>query len=363
MGLKLKRTLYRFENYSVKKLFNYYVIEATGKDAFLTESESLESLYKEFIDFGKTLYLNIENIKYFSRIFIKKREKIRIMPVSFNGKNRNDVIYKNEFDLHEDLEPNTNHVIFINDYDSLFQDKNITDVIINFCKQNGLPYFENLEKDTIEEGNQTDLPLCVRVKDLIFTSITVYLLTELKKILDTDLDDLNKKKLNKLMGFDTIQDKKKYIDEFNYYVESLKEEFSLYISAYKNYATPIISNTNDGYIETTNLVQSLTYYFLNCIYWNSDSFKICCRCLQPTSNTIKNLCESCFDEDPNFNERLKRKTLNDNCRDLVGRLRELNNKELNQLVDETTAVKTHFKDSSKKDEKMLFELCKKYKLI
>ena len=67
MGLKLKRTLYRFENYSVKKLFNYYVIEATGKDVFLTESESLENLYKEFIDFGKTLYLNIENKQHLIR--------------------------------------------------------------------------------------------------------------------------------------------------------------------------------------------------------------------------------------------------------------------------------------------------------
>lgn len=363
MKLNLKRIGYTFENYTLKKLFNYYVIEGFGNESYNTKIEDLETKFKELCNFGKKLYLQIEGIDYFSKIFIKKRKDMKIVFLSLKGNNTYEEKINIDFNLCDDLEPNTNHVIKIKNYDKLIEDKLIFDLIIDFCHKNGLPYYENIDKEIIEESHNNNVPLTIRVKDLIFTSITIYLLAEIKKIIDTKLNKNDKLHLNNIMGFDELQEDKIYVEEFNYYIKCFQEEFHLYISSYKQYNSPIINNLNENYIETNNLVQAITYYFLNCLYLNSSTFYICHRCSIPTPKLTKNLCSSCFNEDPNFHKNNTRNNLNNSCKILVGKLKELNKEEINEQINKTNAVKSCFKDSSKNDEMLLMELCKKFKIL
>jgi len=363
MRLNLKRNVYTFENYNLKKIFNYYIIEGFGNESYNTKNEDLETKFKELCNLGKKLYLQIEGIDYFSKIFIKKRKDMKIVLLSLKGTNTFEEKNNIDFNLYDDIEPNTNHVIKIKNYDKLIEDKLIFDLIIDFCHKNGLPYYENIDKELIEESHNNGISLAVRAKDLIFTSITIYVLAEIKKIIDTKLNKNDKLHLNNIMGFNELQEVKIYVEELNYYIKCFKQEYYLYISSYKQYNSQIINNLNENYIETNNLVQAIVYYFLNCVYLNSTIFNICHRCSIPTIRLTKNLCSSCFNEDPNFHKNNTRNNLNNSCKILVGKLKELNNEEINKQINNTNAIKSCFKDSSKNDEMLLIELCKNSKIL
>lgn len=362
MSLNLKRKRYKFEKYTFKNMFNYYVIEGSGQENFYTTVEKLETVYKDFISLGKKLYLRIENINYFSNVFIKKREMLRINLISLKGENFIYDFNNSDFNYLDDLEPDTNHVIYIKEYDKLINDTFLINIIIDFCKDNDLPYYENIDQDLIIESSNNNLPLAIRAKDLIFTSITIFLLSEIKKILDTKLTKNDKIHLNQIMRFNRIEEDTVYRDEFKHYINNLEQEYRLFISTYKNYTTCITSNLKENYIETNNLVQALTYYFLNCVYLNNTTFNLCHRCSAPSVKLTQNLCDDCFKEAPNFDKNNTRNELNNRCKILVNKLRVLEKVDIEELINNTSAVKSNFKDSSKKDEKLLLELCEKYQI-
>lgn len=331
----LRKKTYFYEDYKFKRINNYYIIEGSGKLIYKERIFNLEDVFKDYCRLGKDLFLCIENIDFFSRIFLKspKNYNIVLLPYSFEtGGSKNSFLTSplQTLNFGDSPNPNNNGIIEVRNYDDLINNSKVISLLLNFCRKYGIPYYENLEESMILEGITSSIPLTINIKDFLLTAITIYLLNEVKNMIDSRSRKNSIKNLIKLMTLPSNSTEEDVISRFNSYLNSFKELYAQELSSYKSYTTPIYtSNKGKSTIRTINLVQALSYYYLNTIELRG-KFDICSKCGIPTDDLKQHLCPKCYDEDFDYYANTKKAELNSIHRDLKNKLLELNDIFINE---------------------------------
>lgn len=361
--MNLVKKTYFYEDYVIERVNNYYIIKGVGRVSYKEVSYVLENVFKDYRLLGKNLFLCIENIDFFSRIFIKssKKYKVVLLPFFLENEKRSNNFFAtplSTINFGDEPSPNNNGIIEIKNYDELIDNSKVINLLLDFCRKYGIPYYENVEENIILEGLTTNIPLTIHIKDFLLTAITIYLLTELDSLVNAKND--YSKNLIKIMSLSSNANKDDIVYRFNSYVKNLKELYTQEISSYKSYTTPITTDGKDkGTIKTINLIQALTYYYLNVIELRG-SFSICCKCGVPTANLLQHLCPECYNNDYNYYDNTRKKELNAIHRDLKDKLISLNNNAINELLKKDSY---NIHNPKYVDLKYLEDLCKSYDLI
>ena len=361
--MNLIKKTYFYEDYTIERLNNYYIINGVGRVSYKEVSYVLEEVFKDYCLLGKNLFLCIEKIDFFSRIFIKnpKKYNIVLLPFLFESKKSNNDFLATPLkaiNFGDEPSPNNNGIIEIKNYDELIHNSKVINLLLDFCRKYGMPYYENVEENIILEGLTTNIPLTIHIKDFLLTAITIYLLTELNSLINAKKD--YSKNLIKIMSLPSSTNRNDIVCRFNSYIKNLKELYTQEISSYKSYTTSITTNGKDkGTIKTINLVQALIYYYLNIIELRG-SFGVCCKCGIPTANLLQHLCCKCYDGDYNYYNNTRKKELNAIHRDLKDKLISLNNNAINELLKKDPY---NIHNPNYDDLKYLEDLCKYYDLI
>ncbi len=334
----LRKKTYFYEDYKFKKINNYYIIQGSGKLRYKECCFNLDEVLKDYCKLGKDLYLCIENLDFFSRIFVKSSKKYNIVLLPYsveNEKSKNSFLTSpiQTFNFGDELNSNNNGIIEIRNYDDLVNNSKAIDLLLNFCRKYGPPYYENLEESIISESITSGIPLIIHVKDFLLTAITIYLLNEIKNMIDTRSRKNNIKNLIKLMTLPSNSTEEDVVSRFYSYLNNFKELYTQELSSYKSYTTPIYtSNKSESTIKTINLVQALSYYYLNTIELRG-KFDICSKCGIPTNDLKQHLCPQCYDDDYDYYARTKKSELNSIHRDLKNKLIELNDISINKEIE------------------------------
>jgi hypothetical protein len=363
--LKLIKKTYKYENYKFIKINNSYYIDGVGASTYKSITFNLDEVLKDYYLLGKKLFLKVEGIESFTNIFIKSNKKYNIVllpysPSTLNNyeKNNNFVFTLQNVDLNEDIEPNKNGIIEIRNYEKLINNIEVKNLLLDFCRKYGMPYYENLEEDIILEGNHSQYPLTIKIKDFLLTSITIYLLSELDRIVEQKESDIN---LNNLIKIMTLPPKSNYEDikkRIDLYRSNFEEYYKVELSCYKGYSTTIFPLLNEkNTIETINLVQALAYYYL--VKENGKS-AFCMKCGKLVKDLKSGVCEECYNDDPYYKNNTKRRELNKIHTALKEKLLSMNNTEINEKIK-----KDPYNIHSPKEKYLnyLYNLCKEYNLL
>lgn len=340
MNIFLKRNVYFYEDYVIKKMNNYYIVQGKGQLTFKLVEEVLENLQTDIYKLGKTLFLQIENVSSFSKYLAKDKKlyKIRLLPFYQNKRVDVELNLKTTIDINlksvnydEDILFNNNGVIEIIDYLEILSNQYIQEIILKHFKEHGLPYHENVEYDVLQESLYSTIPMSINIRDLILSSITIYILTEIKKYLDKSITSLY---IGKIMSLPDNCTKQDMLNKYKNYIDNFQEYYNICLSNYGSYTSPIQFEQSNGimYIKSCNQIQAISYYFLTYILLGS--FSLCCKCFLPTTNNRKGLCNKCYADTPNYLRNEDRKEQNAIAKEYITKLKNLNNDDINSKISE-----------------------------
>lgn len=335
MKVYLERQTYFYEDYKLQNIKNFYIVKGIGQSVYKPTNGLLEELVKDIYLLGKSLLLKIENVSSFSKFLGKSKSKYEVKFLPFY-ENISEVkedklnININSIAFGYDITPNNNGLIEINNYLEHLSNPSIQTLILDFCKKHGLPYHENVELSIIQEGLKSDIPMSVNIRDLILTSITIYLLSELKRYLAKEIIPYST--ICKIMSLPNSSTSKDMNNRFNMYINAFQDTYVNVLSKYGDYTTPIQfkSNKTSMYIKTCNLVQAVSYYFITYILLGN--FNICCSCYIPTTKYRKGLCEECYSINPDYVRNKERRELNAIASELITKLKLLNSEDINTKI-------------------------------
>ena len=385
MSLMLERNVYRGCNYVIKKQFNYYNILCTNNNCYLNYEKVRKDILEETTsikNLGKRLLFLLCNIESFDSLLKKDRKELQFkfewshsLLYKYSKMKEDDVLnsnvnvnYTEGFNFSPDVvvkewsddpSPNTNDIITIINYDEFMSNEKVQNSIIDYCKVNGLPYYNHYWDDEVDNPNykyEEDY-MEIKVKDLVLYSITLYLLIQINEIMiKNNLNNIHK--LNTLLGLRKEKyDKKIYTNFFKDFIDMVAMYIKESSMTYRN-KSPIQLICGD--IVNDNVIQGVLFNFINNI--NNDNLSICKRCstLFIKMRDTDTLCNNCYYDNPNFNRNKKDREQREEAKKIYEKLIKLNNEELNKKLSEIKAVKDKFKHASKKDIQQLNDLYKEY---